>query len=203
MSSERTELAIASSTRLCIRQPHGLAGVPEDGARTFLRHVCKLLPDGNALHLARHKYSRPSLNNLDPSRKTNTSLRLGNTRYCRTRIIIIINIVTYNGSTPFSSRPGSFFSFLILYTVGLGRGISPPQSLYLNTAQHEQNKHAQSSMPRAGYEHITKALHRSKTVHTFDYVATVIGPNISLGNRAKTSPAYQLINRMRQVLDVC
>jgi hypothetical protein len=48
---------------------------------------------------------------------------------------------------------GRFLSFLIyIQSVGLpGRGIGPPQGLYLHTEQHKyKNKRIQTSMPRVG-----------------------------------------------------
>jgi hypothetical protein len=48
--------------------------------------------------------------------------------------------------------PGCFFSFVILYTVGRTpcMGISTSKGSYLDTGQHKQNKHTQTSMPRVG-----------------------------------------------------
>jgi hypothetical protein len=56
----------------------------------------------------------------------------------------------------------------------LGRGISPSQGFYLHTGQHKQNKVTQTSIPRAGFEPMTPAFERAKTIHTLDLAAIVI-----------------------------
>jgi hypothetical protein len=72
---------------------------------------------------------------------------------------------------------GPFFSFLI-YTqsVGLlGRGISPPQGLYLHTEQHKHRINEQTSMPVVGFEPTIPVSEQAKTVHALDRAVTVIG----------------------------
>jgi hypothetical protein len=54
----------------------------------------------------------------------------------------------------------------------LRRVISPSQGRYLTQTQ---NKHQQTSMPRAGFEPTIPAFERAKTVHDLDRAATVIG----------------------------
>jgi hypothetical protein len=66
---------------------------------------------------------------------------------------------------------GSFFSFLILYTVGTtpwteDQPVARPLPTQRTT--QTQNKRTQTSTPRVGFE-------TTKTVHTLDRAATVIG----------------------------
>jgi hypothetical protein len=66
---------------------------------------------------------------------------------------------------PIYSRQDSF----------LGRGISPPQGLYLHTGKHKQNNRTQTSMPPVGFEPTIPVFARAKTVSSLDRVASVIG----------------------------
>jgi hypothetical protein len=59
------------------------------------------------------------------------------------------------------------------HSVGLlGRVISPSQGRYLTQTQ---NKHAQTSMPRVGFESTIPPFERAKAVHALDRAPTVIG----------------------------
>jgi hypothetical protein len=65
---------------------------------------------------------------------------------------------------------GRFFSFLILYIVGLLRRGSARRK----AATYTQNKRTQTSMPWVGFEPTIPAFERAKTVHALDLLATVI-----------------------------
>jgi hypothetical protein len=82
--------------------------------------------------------------------------------------------------SPLGPWPLIFFSFtVILQTVGLlGRVISLPQGLYLNTAQHKHRINTyiyQTSMPCVGFEPTIPTSERAKTVHALDRSAIVTG----------------------------
>jgi hypothetical protein len=69
------------------------------------------------------------------------------------------------------------FSFLIIYTVGRtpwtgDRPVARPVPTQ-RTIQ-TQNKHAETSMPRVGFEPKIPVFERAKTVHVLDSAATVI-----------------------------
>jgi hypothetical protein len=72
---------------------------------------------------------------------------------------------------------GSFFSYLIFYTVGRTpwTGISPSQGRYLHIGQHKQNKLTYTSMPQVAFKRTTSVFERAKTVHALDRAVTVIG----------------------------
>jgi hypothetical protein len=73
---------------------------------------------------------------------------------------------------------GSFFSFLIIYTVNRTPGTGDqPVAKPLSTHRTTQtpNKRTQTSMPLVGFEPTISAFERAKTVHAFDRAATVIG----------------------------
>jgi hypothetical protein len=71
-----------------------------------------------------------------------------------------------------------FFSFLILYRVGMTpwTGDQPiARLLPTHRATQTQNKCTQTSMPWIGFEPTTPVFERAKTVHALDSAATVIG----------------------------
>jgi hypothetical protein len=73
---------------------------------------------------------------------------------------------------------GSFFSFLILYTVGMTpwTGDQPvARTLPTHRTTQTQNKHTQTSMPQVGFEPTIPVFERAKRVHDIDRAATVIG----------------------------
>jgi hypothetical protein len=74
---------------------------------------------------------------------------------------------------------GSFFNFLIIYTVGRTpwTGDQPvTRSLPTHGTTHTQNKRTQASMPRVGFAPTIPAFERSKTVDdALDRAATLIG----------------------------
>jgi hypothetical protein len=73
---------------------------------------------------------------------------------------------------------GRLFSILILYTVGTTTltGDQPfARPLPTHRTTQAQNKRAQISMPRVGFELTISAFERAKIVYAFDRAATVIG----------------------------
>jgi hypothetical protein len=93
---------------------------------------------------------------------------------CSESIIIVIII---NGSTLWLG-PGQFFSFVILCTVNRtpwkwDQPVARPLPAH-RTAQ-TRNKRTQTSKPRVGFESMTTASERAKTVHVLDSSAIVIG----------------------------
>jgi hypothetical protein len=81
-------------------------------------------------------------------------------------IIIIIIIIIIAILQPFLMGLESFFSLLILHTVGRAdwTGISPSQSLYLHK-EHKGNKRTQTSMPQIGFEFTTPVFEWAKIAH--------------------------------------
>jgi hypothetical protein len=74
--------------------------------------------------------------------------------------------------------PGLFLSFVMFFTQTvrlLGWVISPSQGRYLNKGQHERRTNAHTDMPWVGFEPTIPAFERTKTVHTLDRAAIVIG----------------------------
>jgi hypothetical protein len=74
--------------------------------------------------------------------------------------------------------PGSFFSFLILYTAGRTSWTGDqPVARPLPTRRiiQTQNKCRQISMPRVGFEPTIPVFERAMTDHALDHAATVIG----------------------------
>jgi hypothetical protein len=73
---------------------------------------------------------------------------------------------------------GSFFSFLILHTVGRTprTGDQPvARPLLTHRTTQTQNKRTLTSLPWVGFEPTIPAFERAKTVHALDRAATVIG----------------------------
>jgi hypothetical protein len=78
----------------------------------------------------------------------------------------------------------------------LGRGISPSQERYLHTEQHKENKRAQRSMPRMGFEPTIPVFERAKTVHALERAATGIG---SACIAVDHFPRYILVANLRRM----
>jgi hypothetical protein len=73
---------------------------------------------------------------------------------------------------------GSFFSFLILYTVGRSpwTGDQPvARTPPTHRTTQTQNKCTQATKPREGFEPTIPVFERAKTVHALDGATTVIG----------------------------
>jgi hypothetical protein len=69
------------------------------------------------------------------------------------------------------------FQFLDLYTIGRtpGTGDQPvAKPLPTHRTTQTQNKRTQTTMPRVGFEPMTRVFKRAKTVHALDCAATVI-----------------------------
>jgi hypothetical protein len=83
-----------------------------------------------------------------------------------------IKIQLCSGSTVLFLVLGRFFSFLILYTVGITpwTGDQP-----VARPLHTQNKRTQTSTPQVGFEPTIPASERAKTVYALDRAAAVIG----------------------------
>jgi hypothetical protein len=73
-------------------------------------------------------------------------------------------------------RPGHFFSFVILYTIGRTpwTGDQPVARPLPTHRTQTQNKRTQTSMPRVEFEPTTPVFEQAKTVHAVDRAATVI-----------------------------
>jgi hypothetical protein len=74
--------------------------------------------------------------------------------------------------------PWPLFQFLNLYTFGgtPSTGDQPvARPLRTHRTIETQNKRAQTSMPRVGFEPTISAFKRAKTVHSLDRATTVIG----------------------------
>jgi hypothetical protein len=93
---------------------------------------------------------------------------------------------------------GSFFSFLILYTVGRTpwTGDQPVARPLPTRRTTQTQKRKQTSMPRVGFELTIPLFERAKTVHALDRAATVIG---SLNNHSRENLSTQLVNSYRQL----
>jgi hypothetical protein len=119
--------------------------------------------------------------------------------------IIIIIIIIIMVLQPFAFGLGSFFSVLIIYTIGRtpwtgDRPVARPLATH-RTIQ-TQNKRTQTFMPWVGFEPTIPAFERAKTVHASDRAATVIGycqifffvwrynPNLGLGLPPWNSPFH-------------
>jgi hypothetical protein len=94
------------------------------------------------------------------------------------RIIIIIIIIIIFLALQLFVCLGLFFSFVVLYTVGMApwtgdKPVARPLSTHRTT--QTQNKHIQTSMPRVGFEPTIPVFQRAKTVHALDRGAAVIG----------------------------
>jgi hypothetical protein len=86
--------------------------------------------------------------------------------------------LSINGSTVLLFDLGSFFSFLILYTVGRTpwTGDQPvTKPLPTRKTTQTQHTHTQTSMPQVGFEPTITALERAMTVHALELVTAVIG----------------------------
>jgi hypothetical protein len=74
---------------------------------------------------------------------------------------------------------GQFFSLLTFYTVGRTPPRTGDQSFARALPRHRttqtQNKCTQTYMPQLGFEPTIPVFQRTKTVHTLDLAATVIG----------------------------
>jgi hypothetical protein len=79
---------------------------------------------------------------------------------------------------PFCWTLAFFFSFLILYTVGMtpwSRDQPVARPLPTHRRTQTQNKRTQTSMPWVGFEPPIPAFERAKAFHALDRAATVIG----------------------------
>jgi hypothetical protein len=82
------------------------------------------------------------------------------------------------------------FQFLSPYTVGRSPWTGdqpvtrPPPT---HRTKQTQNKRAQTSMPRVGFEPIIPAFERAKTVNALDGAATMIGRSVFQGNEIQLS----------------
>jgi hypothetical protein len=75
--------------------------------------------------------------------------------------------------------PSSFFSFLILYTVGRTpwtENEPVARSLPTYRTTQTQNKCTQTSIPQVEFEPTNPAFQRAKIFHALDRAATLIGP---------------------------
>jgi hypothetical protein len=70
---------------------------------------------------------------------------------------------------------GRFFSFLIFYTVGRTRDHPFARPLPAHRTAQTQIKHTHTSMPQVVFEPTIPMFERTKTVHTSDRAAIVIG----------------------------
>jgi hypothetical protein len=89
-----------------------------------------------------------------------------------------LRVLSIYGSIALLLNLGRFVSFLILYTVGRTpwTGDQPvARPLPTHRTTQIQNKRRQTSMPRVEFEPTIPAFERTKTVHTLDRAATVIG----------------------------
>jgi hypothetical protein len=97
---------------------------------------------------------------------------------CDTRVCLSICLFVCLWLYSPSLDPGRFFKFLILYTVGRtpwteDHPVTRPLPTHKTT--QTQNKRAQTSMPRVGFEPTIPVLEQVKIVHALDCAATVIG----------------------------
>jgi hypothetical protein len=71
--------------------------------------------------------------------------------------------------------PWPLFQFLNLYAISRTpwMGDQPIARRYLHTEQHKQNKRAETSMPRVGFEPMIPVIERAKTFHASGHTAIV------------------------------
>jgi hypothetical protein len=92
-----------------------------------------------------------------------------------------------SGYSPLLS-PGLFFSFAIIFTVGMtpwtwDQPVARPLPTHRTT--QTQNKRTQTSMPRVVFEPTIPAFERAKTIHALDRAATVIGSRMIYHSKSK------------------
>jgi hypothetical protein len=89
-----------------------------------------------------------------------------------------LTLLLFYGSTALLLDLGRFFSFLILYRIGRTpwTGDQPVARLLpTHRTTQTQNKRAQTSTPRVGFEPTIPVFEGAKTVHASECAATVIG----------------------------